>query len=160
MSPVERGTRGVGAPGLRQRPGATGPDVLARAEGCAGRDVHTEGAVREDAGRGAERVAERVADEREGARPHERPEQAPRQERPQAHPRRAGQERRDRADEADEAPDEDRLRAVMVEERLDALQPRRRDADPRAAGDDEAPAEALAEREAREVAPGGGDPGD
>src|SRR6185312_11031035 len=119
-----------------------------------------ERAVRERAGGGPERVAERVADQREAARPDERAEQAPRQERPQAHARGAGEERCDRADEADEAPDEDRLGAVAAEELLDALEPRGADAEARAPALHERAAEAAAEREAREIAARGGGPRD
>jgi hypothetical protein len=103
---------------------------------------------------------EDVADQREGRCPDRGAEQAPREEGPQSHPRRAGQERRDRAHDADEAPDEDRLGAVAVEEALDALQAIGGDAQPRAAGDQEAATEALAEQEARQVAERGGQPGD
>ena len=79
-----------------------------------------EGAVRQRAGGLAEGLAERVADERERARPDRRAEQAPGQEAAQAQAGGAGQERRDRADDPDEAPDEDRLRAVALVEALDA----------------------------------------
>ena len=116
--------------------------------------------VREVLRRRAERVVERVAHERERCRPRRGAEQRPREEGAQAHARRAGEERGDRAHEADEAPDQDRLAAVAVEELLDALEPRRGDAEPRAVRDQEAPPEAAAEPEAREVAERGGDPRD
>src|SRR3954467_5821539 len=90
----------------------------------------------------AERVTVREADEREARRPDARAEQAPRQEGPQPHPRGAREERRHRANEADAAPDEDRLRAVAVEEGLDALEARGGDAEPRAACEQEPAAEA------------------
>ena len=55
-----------------------------------------------------------VAEQREGRRPQPGAEHAVGQERPVRHPRAAGDERRQRADQADEAPDQDRLAAVAV----------------------------------------------
>src|SRR5919202_1409298 len=132
--------------------GAPRAAVLAQGERGGGDDGERERAVRQRARRRGERAVERVADERERARPDERAEQAPRQERADAHAGCAGQERGDGADDADEAPDEDRLGAVAVEERLDAGEPLGGHAEARPARDQEAAAEAAAEHEARDAA--------
>src|SRR4051794_22920226 len=145
---------------LRGAAGPAGAAMLAQREGGGGDHGEREGAVRQRARGRGERAVEGVADEREARRPDERAEQAPRQEGPDAHARRAGEERRDGAHDPDEAPDEDRLRPVAVEEALDELEAGGRDADPRAVRLQEPPSEPAAEQEAREVAEGGGRPGD
>ena len=66
----------------------------------------------------------------------------------------------DRADDADEAPDEDRLAAVLVEEALDLLQALLGDVDARAVALEEPAAQPAAEHEAREVAGDGARPDD
>ena len=73
-------------------------------------------------------------------------------EAPERHARGAGDERRERADEPDEAADEDRRAAVAVEEALDLLQPGLGDLDPRAVADEELAAQPAAEHVARHVA--------
>src|SRR3954470_7399772 len=139
---------------------AAGAAVLAQRERGGGDHGEREGAVRQRAGGRGEGAVEGVADEREARRPDERAEQAPRQEGSDAHARGAGEERRDGAHDPDEAPDEDRLRSVAVEEALDELEAGGRDADARAVRLQEPPSEPAAEEEAGEVAEGGGRPGD
>src|SRR4051794_41817054 len=139
---------------------AAGAAVLAQRERGGGDHGEREGAVRQRAGGRGEGAVEGVADEREARRPDERAEQAPRQEGSDAHARGAGEERRDGAHDPDEAPDEDRLRSVAVEEALDELEAGGRDADARAVRLQEPPSEPAAEQEAREVAERGGRPGD
>ena len=74
------------------------------------------------------------------------------QELAQRHARRAGDERRDRAHEADEAADQDRHPAAPLEERLDLLQALLGDLHPRAVADHEVAPEPAAERVGGEVA--------
>src|SRR3954454_5216684 len=69
-------------------------------------------AVREELRRVLEGVAEGVADADQQRAPGRGSKQAEGQEAAQPHPRRTGGERRDRAHDADEAPDQDRLGAV------------------------------------------------
>jgi hypothetical protein len=68
-----------------------------------------------------EALPEDVAEDQQHRRPAAGAEDVVGQEAPDRHSRGAGQERVDRADQADEAPEEDRLAAVAVEERLDGV---------------------------------------
>src|SRR4051794_17538625 len=139
---------------------AAGAAVLAQRERGGGDHGEREGAVRQRPGGRGERAVEGVADEREARRPDERAEEAPREEGPDAHARGAGEERRDGAHDPDEAPDEDRLRSVAVEEALDELEAGGRDTDAGALRLQETPAQPAAEPEGREGAQRGGRPGD
>src|SRR3954454_15831653 len=142
------GPAGAAVPPQRERAGGA---HRAREGGGGGR-AEREGAVRQRPRGRRERAVEGVADEREARRPDERAEQAPRQEGPDAHAGGAGQARRDGAHDPDEAPDEDRLGPVAVEEALDELEARGRDADAGAVRLQEPPPEPAAEEQAREVA--------
>ena len=70
----------------------------------------------------------------------------------------AGEERRDRPCDADEAPEDDRLAAVAVEDPLDALDHGRRDVEARAVARQELAPEPAAEQVAGRVAGGGCEP--
>ena len=82
------------------------------------------------------------------------------QELAQRHPRGAGDERRDRADEADEAADQDRHPAAALEEALDVLEALLGDLHARAVADHEVAAEPAAEHVGGEVAGDGAGPDD
>ena len=94
----------------------------------------------------AQRLPEEVAQEAEQRRPEARTDDVVGQEAPQLHPRRAGQERRQRAHEADEAPDQDRRAAVAVEEAVDLVQALLGDLQLRPVALEEAAPEPAAER--------------
>ena len=99
-----------------------------------------------------ERAPEHVAEHAERRRPQPGAEHVVGQELAQRHVRRAGDERRDRAHEPDEAADQDRHPAALVEERLDLLEPLLGDLHARAVLDHELAAEPAAERVGRHVA--------
>src|SRR3954452_18424561 len=99
-----------------------------------------------------ERAIEEVADQDVHGRPQARAEDAVRDEVAIAHPRRAGDERRHRPDETDEAADQDRLAAVALEVALDHFEALVRDLEPRAMALEEGPPEAAPDEEARGVA--------
>ena len=90
-----------------------------------------EQAARHPRGELVERAPEHVAEHAERRRPQPGAEHVVGQELAQRHMRRAGDERRDRAHEPDEAADQDRHPAAPLEERLDLLQPLLGDLHPR-----------------------------
>ena len=79
-------------------------------------------------------------------------------EAPVGQPRRTGDERRQRPDEANETPDQDGLAPVPVEVRLHLLEPRLRDLETRPVFLEEAASKPLADEEAGGVAEHGGQP--
>ena len=99
-----------------------------------------------------ERAPEEVAEQAEQRRPQAGAEHVVGEELAQLHAGRAGQERRDRPHEPDEAPDQDRDAAVAVEEVLDVAQPLLGDLEPRAVALEEAAAEPAAEHVGGQVA--------
>ena len=103
---------------------------------------------------------EGIPDQRERCAPDGGAQQAPGEKGPQAHARGPGKEWGDRPHDADEAPQQDRLGAVVLEEALDALEAPGGHAKPGAAGEQEAPPKTPAEAEAREVSERRGQPGD
>src|SRR5205814_1113831 len=99
-----------------------------------------------------ERLVEEVAEEDVRRAPQTGAEDAVGEEGAVRHPRRSGDERSDRANESDEAADEDRLAAVPLEEAVDLLQPLVADLHLRAMPFEELTAEPAADEEARAVA--------
>ena len=101
-----------------------------------------------DLGRLVEALGEEVAEQRERCRPQPGAEDAVGDERPVAHPRAAGDERRQRANEADEATDQDRLAAVALEVGLDLSEALAGDPHPGAVAKHEVPSQPGADQEA------------
>src|SRR5439155_6629957 len=99
-----------------------------------------------------ERAPERPAEHAQTAAPDARPEDVVGPEEPQRNPARAGHERRDRADEPDEAAEEHRLAAVARVEALDLLDALRCDLEAGAVAQHEVAPEAAPEQERGEVA--------
>ena len=98
-----------------------------------------------------ERVPEDVAERGEGRRPGAGAEHVVGQEPAQRHPARAGDERRQRADEADEAADQDRRAAALLEEALDLREPVLGDLQPLAVAQQPRPPEPAPQRVGRQV---------
>jgi hypothetical protein len=107
-----------------------------------------------------ERAPKQVADRAEERGPEAGADDAVRDEAPVREARRAGDERCQRPDEADEAPDQDRLAPVAIEVRLHLLQARLGDLETRAMSLEEPPSEPLADEEAGGVAKHRGQPDD
>ena len=107
-----------------------------------------------------ERAPEDEAEDAERRRPQAGAEDVVGQELAQRHVRRAGDERRDRAHEADEAADQDRHPAAALEEALDLLEALLGDLHAGAVADHEVAAEPAAEHVGREVAGDGAGPDD
>ena len=103
-------------------------------------------------------LRDQVAEQGEPGRPETCTEDAVRQEGRVAHSRAAGDERGEGADEADEAPDQDRLAAVALEVRLDLGEALRRDPQLRSVAEDEVPPEPGAKDEAHRVTGPGAEP--
>ena len=99
-----------------------------------------------------ERAPEDVAERAEERRPEAAADDAVRDEAPVGKPGRAGDERRQRPDQPDEAADQDRLAAVALEVGLDLLEPLLGDLEARPVPLEEAAAEAPADVEAGGVA--------
>src|SRR5581483_1513223 len=99
-----------------------------------------------------------VADQGEGRRPEAGAEDAEGDELAVAHARAAGHERRQRPHEADEAADQDRLAAVVLEVGLDAGEALARDPERWAVAEHEVAPQPPPEQEARRVARPGADP--
>ncbi len=107
-----------------------------------------------------ERAPEHVAERAEERGPEAGADDAVRDEAPVREPRRAGDERRERPDQADEAPDQDRLASVALEVGLHLLEPRLGDLEARAVFLEETASKPLADEEAGGVAEYGGQPDD
>src|SRR3954454_6929419 len=107
-----------------------------------------------------ERAPEDVADQAEGRAPEPGAHDAVGQEAAVGHPRGAGDERRERADEPEEAADHDRLAAMPIEVVLDLVEALLGDADLRPVPEHELPADLVADEEARAVAGNRTDPHD
>src|SRR3954468_13475742 len=129
------------------------------------RDHHHERPEREQAaadvgGELVDRAPEHVAEHAERGRPRAGREHVVGQEAPERHLRRAGDERRDRPHEAEEAADEDRRAAALLEEALDLVEPLVGDLQPRAVLDQPLAAEVGAELVGGHVAEHGARPHD
>ena len=105
-----------------------------------------------------ERAPEDVAERAEERRPQPAADDAVRDEAPVGQPRGAGDERRERPHQSDEAADQDRLAAVALEVGLDLLEPLLRDLEARPVALEEAAPEPAADVEAGGVAEDGAGP--
>src|ERR671918_156218 len=114
----------------------------------ADRDPEAEDGLTGEVGDLVERAPEDVPEHAERGRPQARSNDAERDEAPERHPGRAGDERRERAHEADEPADQDGLAAVAVEVALDRGKSLGSDLDPGAVALEEAAPEPAAEEEA------------
>src|SRR5680860_1406323 len=131
-----------------------------RADGDDDQRAEQEGAAAGVLGGGVDAAREEVADQDVGAGPEPGAEDAVGDEGAVAHLRAAGDERRQGADDADPAADEDRLAAVPGEVVLDPLEALAADPEAGPVAEHEAAAEAAADEEAGRVAHPGGEPGD
>ncbi len=144
-------------PVLRHPQVADGEDDADRdGDQCAEQEGAAAGVLR----RLVDAAREEVADQDVGARPDSRAEDAVRHEAAVSHARTAGDERRQRPHQADEAADQDRLAAMAAEVVLDLLEALVGDPHARAVLEDEAAAEPPADEEAHAVPGPGGEPGD